>query len=70
MTLYRLLRRNALAADLNLPADYSAARNLNQFLELIAGQRSRDELRVDRFGIMMSRSRYLFNCCCICRHIS
>jgi hypothetical protein len=25
MTLYRRLRRNALAADLNLPVDYSAA---------------------------------------------
>jgi hypothetical protein len=60
MTL-RLLRRNALAADLNFRPTIPPRRN--QFLELIAGQRSRDELRIDRFGIMMSRSRYLFNCC-------
>jgi hypothetical protein len=52
-----------LTADLNLPAD--------PFLELIAGQRSRDELQVNRFGHHdVQAPRYLFNCCCICQHIS
>jgi hypothetical protein len=36
MTLYRLLRRNALAADLTFRPTIPPRRNLNQFLELIA----------------------------------
>src|SRR6516165_835882 len=41
------------------------------FLELIAGQRSRDELQVNRFGHHdVQAPRYWFSCCSICQHIS